>query len=139
LLPLKLFKALPSLRGTSPRHGGAPVPLPGPTGDLEHPRAVGLGRQVSPADTSSGKSRRLVIRAQAETHSSCCPRPASCGCAPTVVAASRAIKMYFLSLTFARRPLIGGPTRNLGHFISAAPSVNPLLSMSAAGPQLLFS
>lgn len=129
LLLLRLLEAIPSLRATIT--GEVPVRLPGSTGDR-----FGGGRS---AQLTEAQGRCLVIRAQAETHSSYCPKPAPCGCAPTVVATSCVIKMYFLSLTFARRPLIGGWTRNLGHFISPATSVNPLLSISAAGPQFLFS
>lgn len=131
LLLLRLLEAIPSLRAAITMTGEVPVRLPGPAGD----RLWG-GRS---AQLTEAQGRCLVIRTQAETHSSYCPKPAPCGCAPTVVATSCAIKMYFLSLTFARRPLIGGWTRNLGHFISPATSVNPLHSISTAGPWFLFS
>lgn len=128
MLPLKRsLKTIPIRRGTSPLTIKVPVCCLGPQETLSTQEQLAWGGR-------SAQRRCLVIRAQAATYSSYCPKPASCGCAPTVVATSHAIKMYFLSLTFARRPLIGGWTRNLGHFISAA-----LLTLRFLSQQLALS
>lgn len=47
LLPSELLKALPSLSSIHPVTSQVPELMPGLAGDLKHPRAAGLGTEVS--------------------------------------------------------------------------------------------